>query len=86
MLVAKSFTEPECNQKVYVNEKKSHNIIGNRNHNLLACSAVPEQTALLCVPPHNIYVQGVPKNYIYISRDVIYVLLSEVELNYGSNV
>jgi len=38
------------------------------------------------VPPHNIYVQGVPKNYIYISRDVIYVLLFEVEFNYASNV
>jgi len=32
------------------------------------------------------YIQGVPKKCIHILRDVIYVLLFEVELNYGSNM
>ena len=38
----------------------------------------------LCVCVY-VYIQGVPK-CIHILRDVIYVLLFEVELNYGSNV
>jgi len=33
-----------------------------------------------------IHIQGVPKKCIHNLRDVIYVLLFEVELNYGSNV
>lgn len=34
---------------------------------------------------HTFNIPVVPKN-VYILKDVIYVLLSEVELNHGSNV
>ena len=40
----------------------------------------------ICHTCHVQNIQGVPEKCIHILRDVIYVLLFEVELNYGSNV
>jgi len=41
---------------------------------------------LFIILVQDVIIQGMPKKCIHILRDIIYVLLFEVELNYGSNM
>ena len=50
LLEAESTLGPQSGRMDYVNEKNVSDTIGNRNRDLPTCSAVPQPTALRCVP------------------------------------
>ena len=54
LISVKRLSQPQCHSAAgrIMSMIKSNDTIGNRTHDLLACSAVPQPTAPLCAPPH----------------------------------